>query len=1103
MTTEQSILFPVNEKTKLIRIIKNEKSDYKALARCYNSFKDPESWPDGFGGSFVFTGEWIGERLVTKDTSAYFVATDPKNNQKIVGVCFCNPSWNLRNSYYVELFSVDPAYQKMNFGKNLLLKATEFALNKKLQMLGLHTWGGNLKAMPLYKRIGFKWRPNTEVFMESYIPQILNYSLFRDIFSNYIWYKIYKPIITQEPNLEFEEEMGIYEYYFEMNEKESLKVWVDRTVGYISGFHKKTEKHDIIIKVTTPKSEAYVGIEEFPVELQIENRSSTQKTFSIKIKHTKSINLTSNPLSETIVLQPDEKKIIQVHGRFTVNTSELDMKVHSQTYCEHNITFELNYDNYIFPLIVGKVPRKAIDVNISPQNFSTVPNHEGTLLLNFTNIIGSNKLINFDIEDGVNIKFMNNQYDLNVNSYDSSIEIPFKIGNTDSSVDYFTINAFSNQEIIIQDKKIPISIFKENKALKYEYEDQIFIENKNMRVSFYKKHQPGQNELYIIDKSTKLKIDGLPLILGYPFDNEGSEYYTKSLLHEIKDNDEGILLQSSAVSDQKQGILVIRKMFIPNENKPFFVTFSVENQTDNDIDNLGIQFASYWWPGQLPILQNVQPLSQGIVKDSLLEMTMDMGKDPSIYSEGWRALEFAYGTIGILFEPEKVDKIDIGRNYPILEYKLPKIASKQRYDTPKVWYCFTENWQMVRKIWQDLFHPSPKNKFNSYTPVRAMKRIGFTSTIGKTISKGFMTDRTQQDVSLAIDSYKKTVFKGKCELQLEENELMKFDLSRENTNLWKEKLNINSEKKRIINGNIIFDSLSRIYKIPVSIGYYNSQKTTIIHTRSSNSGDFIELDNGFLTLRGSADYRGQVYYISINNSKENCLLTHYPKVKPFLWFNKFFGGIGGNIREEYSWDLTNYNELKFKQIHIPEKGHWKGIGFESEIIGYSPKLKGLQVRNIYFTLPDSPIILVRQEVKNFSGVERRFDAYIDTTLNPSNSINDRYYTKSKNQVIEFRTHDTESLVGQHKDHDSRWAAYKKEGSDYYFGMILDKYTDYDDEIYLYIPNLTYSQMGCFSRGVTIQPSETLKFNVLVCVSTDLNTIEPFIENNIQDILEEE
>lgn len=1096
-------MLPVNEKTQLIRTIKNEKSDWEALARCYNSFKDPESWPDGFGGNLLFTGDWVEERLATRDLTTLFVVTDTKNDQKIVGVCFCNPSWNLPNSYYVELLGVDPSYQKMNYGKNLLLKATEFAFIRKLQMIGLHTWGGNLKAMPLYKRVGFKWRPNTEVFMESYIPQILNYSLFHDIFSNFNWFNIYKPIITQEPNLEFEEEMGIYEYYFEMNEKESLKVWIDRTVGYISGFHIKNGKQDIIIKATTPKSEAYVGIEEFPVELQIVNQSSTQKTFSIRIKPTKSINLTSNPLSETIVLQPDEKKIIQVHGRFSVNTSELDMKVHSHTYCEHNITFEINYDKYMFPLIVGKVPRKAIDVKISPQNFSTVPNYEGTLLLNFTNIIGSDKLINFDLEDGVNIKFVNHHFNLNVNSYDSSIEIPFKIGNTDSSVDYFTINAFSNQETIIQGKKIPISIFKEDKAITYEYEDQIFIENKSMKVSLYKKPQPGQNELYIIDKNTKLKINGHPLILGYPFDNEGSEFYTKSLIHEIKTEKEGIYLFSSAISTQKRGILVTRKVFIPNENEPFFVTFSIENQADNAIDNLGIQFASYWWPGLLPILRNIQPLSQGIVQDSLPEMTMDMGKDPSTYSEGWKALEFAYGTIGILFDPSKFDKISIGQTYPVLDYKLPNVAAKQRYDAPKVWYCFTDNWQMVRKHWQDLFHPSPKNQFKSYTPVRDMKRIGFTTTVGKTISKGFLTDRTSQDVLIAIDSYKKTVFKGKCELRLETNDPIKFDLSGENTTLWKEKLNINSENNRFINGDIIFDSLSRIYKIPVSIGYYDSHKTTTVHTRSSNTREYIELDNGFLTLRGSADYRGQVYYISINNSKENCLLTHYPEVKPFLWFNKFFGGIGGVIREEDSWDLTKYNELKFKMIDLPEKGHWKGIAFESEIITYSPKLKGLQVKNIYLTLPDSPFILIRQEVTNFSGVERRFDAYIDTTLNPSNSTNDRYYTKSKNQVIEFRTHDTESLVGHHKDHDSRWAVYKKEGSNYYFGMILDKYTDYNDEIYLYIPNLTYSQMGCFNRGVKIQSGETLKFNVLVCFSKDLKTFEPFIENNIQDIFEEE
>ena len=54
---------------------------------------------------------------------------------------------------------------------------------------------------------------------------------------NQSWYESFKPEITQHPNMEKEGEMLIYEYLFRESLSKSLKVWIDRTIGSICGFH--------------------------------------------------------------------------------------------------------------------------------------------------------------------------------------------------------------------------------------------------------------------------------------------------------------------------------------------------------------------------------------------------------------------------------------------------------------------------------------------------------------------------------------------------------------------------------------------------------------------------------------------------------------------------------------------------------------------------------------------------------------------------------------------------------------------------------------------------------------------------------------------------
>ena len=56
-----------SDHSNLVRKLNPTRKDFDRLARCYNSFKDPDSWPEGFGGTRIFTGEFLEKQMKDKD----------------------------------------------------------------------------------------------------------------------------------------------------------------------------------------------------------------------------------------------------------------------------------------------------------------------------------------------------------------------------------------------------------------------------------------------------------------------------------------------------------------------------------------------------------------------------------------------------------------------------------------------------------------------------------------------------------------------------------------------------------------------------------------------------------------------------------------------------------------------------------------------------------------------------------------------------------------------------------------------------------------------------------------------------------------------------
>ena len=199
--------------------------DAGRLAECLNSFDDSDSWPGGFTRGNPFTAERVLDDWKKRKDMRVIVAYA---DDKIVGHCNVCEASRDKEAAYVGLLGVNPEYQKKGFGKALLIEAAQTAAEAGKRRIDLHTWAGNLKALPLYKRTGYNWVPGTRVLMESHIPGIIGVPLFSDFFEKHNWYDALKQEITQEVDDFVEDELGVFKYRFEGENGDLL----DSTAGF-------------------------------------------------------------------------------------------------------------------------------------------------------------------------------------------------------------------------------------------------------------------------------------------------------------------------------------------------------------------------------------------------------------------------------------------------------------------------------------------------------------------------------------------------------------------------------------------------------------------------------------------------------------------------------------------------------------------------------------------------------------------------------------------------------------------------------------------------------------------------------------------------------
>ena len=230
-----------------------------------------EAWPGGLTGGTPISAEKVRERESRDTYESFFVADD---NGQIVGYWKVKATAD-RKALFGEFINVHPDYHGKGIGKAFQMKFLQLALERGFERMELYTWAGNLKAVPLYKRTGFFWIPESGVEMRNYLPQILHLPAAQAFFARHDWYETFDRPIEVRPDDETWEGVPAFPYRWRAN-GEALEAVADPRSDGLTAYEDDT----FAIACILGKEELVGGV---PHQLEIRVHNKTRAPLPVTL----------------------------------------------------------------------------------------------------------------------------------------------------------------------------------------------------------------------------------------------------------------------------------------------------------------------------------------------------------------------------------------------------------------------------------------------------------------------------------------------------------------------------------------------------------------------------------------------------------------------------------------------------------------------------------------------------------------------------------------------------------------------------------------------------------------------------------------------------
>jgi len=355
-------------------------SDAKGLVEVFNASRF--DWPT------VWEPSRLQDVIRQNREHASLVAFVAEVDGKIAGTCTLTDHPEREDYSYISFFVVHPNFRNKGIGTRLIEACIDRSRKLGRKVVTLGTWHENSPALRVYRKTGFIWMPETNVWMENYRLLAERISYVRAFLDAHPHYRVE----AKQEKISFHGKEAFEVGFLDTASEDWIKVYVDREIAEVMGLECRWGDEAVESHI---ESSSYRLVPETEAHVKIVYKTNVRPngTVIMEVKKPDKLELTPVAGASQRFFQPENLMPFLVDYLLKV-PEEADAKL-----CTLEGTITLM--GHVLPLKVGLNVKKPIEISLSPRKLSGACSSAQDLKISVKNNTASPQ------EGKVTIKFFN------------------------------------------------------------------------------------------------------------------------------------------------------------------------------------------------------------------------------------------------------------------------------------------------------------------------------------------------------------------------------------------------------------------------------------------------------------------------------------------------------------------------------------------------------------------------------------------------------------------------------------------------------------------------------------------------------------------------
>ncbi|MEN6478778.1 MAG: GNAT family N-acetyltransferase, partial [Anaerolineales bacterium] len=843
---------------------------------------------------------------------------------------------------YLDLLNVNPKFHGLHIGRKLVQTCVNRAIQEGFKRHTLGTWSNNLKAVPVYKKTGHFWRPQSSVWMQNYVPMVVQMPICRPFFERHDWYDSHVRQVTQDEDDFRWEGVKVYPMRWEAD-GESLAVWIDREAQAPVA----VETDELFVAAIPQRIEALHG-DQVQINWRITNKTDTVQRFLVDARGANGLEIDHR---EMFVVQPGAT----VEHVAMVNVTE------STPYGDENgdapaVRSVITFGHDDVELFSGIRARKPFEISTDSAELSIAPRRSQSIQLQLQNRrdVPIEATVRLTPSDGLVLSWVEREVEIEANG---DLALPVVVTSAQERAYRLEVRA----QVGDQAKPVieTLTLFSVGPGgLVWQADAKsVRIETDAQRV----KVEAKRGVVTLIDKATAQFLASVGPTMGPPY--HSTEALRRVFDVSVEPSGSRVVVALSAESMSQPGLVLVERLTVAP-------TGLIE--VSGRLENRGIEIREsavrlVVERGDLDRLKIVMPLAKEVVVGDASwwpRVPGDMPSSPHSLAEPWQIWQGHGQAAGVAWG-SGVEQLR--SEWRFLATGAPQSLAPGESSSPvTLALCGQEgDWPQVRSRLCAWAGVAPKP-----LPVQPMALASVDPSL-------IVTDQARVQAEVNVKSVLSRAFDGEVTLTCA------APCRADWTNLAVPHLVQGALVSKPVSLTLPDDEVS-VYAGEAQLELPILHSSTPFHIVRAGLGGPVSVaqerdrgydtwcvDNGLAQFRIVAGYGPSVYSWRVNGQEQ--LHSHFPETHGLAWVYPFFGGIYPLLMWSgaYSFDRLLYR-APCAAMPVEQTDRW-GLNWQGMRLAMRPEqeeLRALLVELDVLTLGRSPILKIVQRLRNERNVAR-------------------------------------------------------------------------------------------------------------------------------------